>query len=108
MDLLMMVFPKDIVRLPTPLSSTASMDSTALSICCFVTIKGGGPKSLMLWLLEKTGEVHEIEAEVMRNAKMPFSGSIEKSVSVMHETLARYRMGGEYGYGIAEYLMREV
>lgn len=69
--------------------------------------KDGGPKALKMWLMEKTGEVHEAEAEVLRTAKMPFSGSTEKSVTVMYETLARFRMGGETGYGIAEYLNRE-
>lgn len=67
----------------------------------------GGPKSLKVWLMEGGGEVHEVDASVIRTAKLPFSRSIEKSVSVMYETLAKYQMGGETGYGIAEYLVRE-
>lgn len=69
--------------------------------------EGGGPKSLKALLMEGNGKIHEVEATVMRTAKVPFSRSIEKSVSVMFETLAKYRMGGETGYGIAEYLVRE-
>ena len=57
--------------------------------------------------MESGGEIHEVEASVIRTAKLPFSRSIEKSVSVMYETLAKYQMGGETGYGIAEYLVRE-
>jgi hypothetical protein len=69
--------------------------------------KDGGPKSIKMWLMEKNGEVHELEADILRSVKMPFSVSTEKSVSVMYETLARFKMGVETGYGIAEYLNRE-
>ncbi len=69
--------------------------------------KEGGPKAIKMWLMEKSGEVHELEAEILRSMKMPFSVSTERSVSVMYEALARFRMGDETGYGIAEYLNRE-
>ncbi len=69
--------------------------------------KGGGPKSIKTWLMEDNGEVHGIEAEILRTARLPFAGNLASSVSVMHETLAKYRMGNEIGYGIAEYLVRE-
>ena len=69
--------------------------------------KGGGPRSLKTWLMEGNGEVHEIEATVLKTAKLPFAGTLETSVSVMYETLAKYRLGGETGYGITEYLVRE-
>ena len=69
--------------------------------------KNGGPESLKVWLMEADGKMHEIEATVMRTARLPYAGSIERSVSVVYETLARYRMGNETGYGIAEYLVRE-
>src|SRR4030042_1910908 len=68
--------------------------------------KGGGPKSLRAWLMEADGKMHEIEALIIRTARLPFAGSIDQSVSVMYETLAKYRMGDETGYGIAEYLIR--
>jgi hypothetical protein len=67
----------------------------------------GGPKSLKTWLMEDNGEVHEIEAEILRTARLSFAGNIATSVSVMHATLAKYKMGNEVGYGIAEYLVRE-
>jgi hypothetical protein len=69
--------------------------------------KDGGPKSLKTWLMEDNGEVHEIEAEILRTVRLPFAGNLATSVSVMYETLARYRLGKETGYGIAEYLVRE-
>ena len=69
--------------------------------------KSGGPISLKTWLMETDGKMHEIDATILRTARLPFAGSIEKTVSVMYETLAKYRMGDETGYGIAEYLVRE-
>lgn len=69
--------------------------------------KSGGPESLKAWLMEADGKMHEIEATVMRTARLPYSGSLEKNVPVVYEALAKYRMGNETGYGIAEYLVRE-
>ena len=69
--------------------------------------KGGGPKSLKAWLVEADGRMHNIEATVMRTARLPFAGSIERSVSVMYETLAKFQLGDETGYGIVEYLIRD-
>jgi hypothetical protein len=69
--------------------------------------KGGGPKFIKTWLMEDNGEVHGIEAEILRTVRLPFAGNLASSVSVMYETLAKYRMGKEVGYGIAEYLVRE-
>ena len=67
----------------------------------------GGPRSLKTIMMESDGKTHEIEATIMRTARLPFAGSIEKTVSVLYETLAKYRMGDQTGYGIAEYLVRE-
>jgi len=69
--------------------------------------RSGGPESLRTWLTEPDGKVHEIEATIMRTVRLPFAGRIEKTVSVMYETLARFQMGDEIGYGIVEYLVRE-
>jgi hypothetical protein len=69
--------------------------------------KGGGPKSLKAWLMEKSGDVHEIDGLVMRTAMLPFSGTIDKNVSTLYETLAKFTSGDEVGFGVAEYLMRD-
>jgi len=41
----------------------------------------------------------------MRAMSLPFAGA--KGVSLLHETLARYAMNSETGYGVAEYLVRK-
>jgi len=69
--------------------------------------KEGGPKTLKLWLVEKDGKVHEVQADIIRTTKLPFGGALDKSVSVLHEALARFRLRDEIGYGVAEYLIRE-
>jgi len=70
-------------------------------------VKGGGPKNIRMWLTEKDGTVHEVQADVLRSTKLPFGGILEKSVAVMHEALARFQLGNEVGYGVVEYLIRE-
>jgi hypothetical protein len=64
------------------------------------------PKGLEMKLKDKEGNVHEVSAGVMRKAVVPFAGRDGKSLSLMHENLARYKMGSRIGYGIAEYLIR--
>jgi len=68
---------------------------------------GRNPKALQMILHDATGRVHNVQANVMRKATIPFAGANGKTVSMMHETLARYTMGLETGYGVAEYLFRE-
>lgn len=67
---------------------------------------GGGPKSIAIVLQEKDGRTHEVTAEALREKKLPFGTEAERHLSIMHEALARYRMGDMLGYGIAEYLVR--
>lgn len=70
--------------------------------------KRGWPRSLRMWLTEAFGKTREIEATVMRTARLPFAGRIDSSLSIMYESLAKFRMGEDTGYGITEYLVREL
>lgn len=66
----------------------------------------GGPARLDMTLEDKIGQTHKVGAEVMREATLPFVGADGSSVSILHETLARYVADSEIGYGVAEYLVR--
>ncbi|MEM2839627.1 MAG: PEP/pyruvate-binding domain-containing protein [Thermoplasmata archaeon] len=68
----------------------------------------GSPRSLSIQLIDKEGGNHPIHAEVMRGTALPFEGKEEKKLSIMHETLAKYRYKDMTGYGIAEYLIRKI
>lgn len=65
----------------------------------------GSPRSFELKLTGKKGEATRVTAIVMKKAQMPFQGQDGKT-STLHETLARYTMEGQTGYGIAEFLVR--
>lgn len=67
---------------------------------------GRNPKRLEMTLEDKRGRLHSVQSDVMRQAIVPFVGANGKMVSLMHEALARYTMGSEVGYGVAEYLIR--
>ena len=64
------------------------------------------PKGLEMKLKDMEGNVHEVSTGAMRKTVVPFAGRDGKSLSLMHENLARYKMGSRVGYGIAEYLIR--
>lgn len=64
------------------------------------------PKKLQMILQDSRGRLHSVQADVMRRMAIPFAGTNGKTVSTMQETLARYTMGSEIGYGVAEYLIR--
>lgn len=66
----------------------------------------GGPRTLRTWLTTDKGRVHEIQGEVLRTARLPFPGGLERTPSVMFETLAKYKLDDKVGYGVAEYLIR--
>jgi hypothetical protein len=68
---------------------------------------GGGPVSFKMKLKDMSGKSHTVEAEIIKQAVLPFEGPDKKSLAIMYETLARYRMDGKVGYGIAEYLIRK-
>lgn len=67
----------------------------------------GGPRSFRMNLTDRDGKIHEVEAEIIKQAMLPFEGPDKKSLAIMYETLARYRMDGKVGYGIAEYLIKK-
>jgi hypothetical protein len=64
----------------------------------------GAPAALCMSLHDEHGDVHKVEARVMRVARMPFNEG--NTSSIMYETLAEYEFRGQKGYGIAEYLIR--
>lgn len=70
--------------------------------------KDGAPRLVKTWFRDRGGDIYEIEGEVMRTTRLPFSGLIERTVPVMYESVVKYRMGKEYGYGFAEHLTREM
>lgn len=67
----------------------------------------GSPNSFKMELFDKKGNTHVVDARIIKNVKLPFTSGDGKKQSIMHETLTEYRMGGEIGYGIAEYLIRD-
>lgn len=66
----------------------------------------GSPKSFRMVMKDKDGKQYEVEAEILKQAMLPFESPDKKELSIMYETLARYRMDGKVGYGIAEYLIK--
>jgi hypothetical protein len=69
--------------------------------------KDGSPDSLSMLLTDKKGKEYSIDAEVLKKAVLPFQSPDGKTLSLMHETLGKYRMGDMTGYGIIEYLIRK-
>ena len=69
--------------------------------------KDGSPVKFTMDLLDKKGDLHKVNAKIIKNVKLPFTSGDGKKQSIMHETLSEYEMNGEIGYGIAEYLIRE-
>lgn len=68
----------------------------------------GSVKSFELVLHDREGEAHKFSASVIRQTKLPFPSSDGKSLSMMHEALARFSFGGKIGYGVIEYLVKRV
>jgi len=66
----------------------------------------GNPRGLEMTIDDKEGKTHNVMAEVMRPAVLPFPGRDGKNLSLLHENLARYTMKSEVGYGVSEYLIR--
>jgi len=63
-------------------------------------------KSLKMVLEGKMGGVYRVQADVLKEALLPFASKDGRTLYVMHETLARYTFDDIIGYGIAEYLIR--
>lgn len=68
----------------------------------------GGPKTLSVVLRDKSGAEHRMKAQVMRTVRLSFTGHEGYGTAVMYETLAQFEYQGLKGYGIAEYLVRQV
>ena len=51
---------------------------------------------------DKTGRVHELDAEVLRVSPGP--AGVKPNTTIVNEGLARWHYNGEVGYGISEYL----
>lgn len=69
--------------------------------------KDGSPDSLTMVLTDKSRREYRLEAEVLKKAVLPFHGPDGKALSLLYETLGKYRMGDLTGYGILEYLVRK-
>jgi hypothetical protein len=54
----------------------------------------------------KKGRTHRVRADVIRRVIIPFTSRDGRSLSIIHENLARYEMNSELGYGIAKYLIK--
>ncbi|MCD1295837.1 hypothetical protein CUJ83_12610 [Methanocella sp. CWC-04] len=67
----------------------------------------GSPRSFAMVLTDKEGKTYDVNANIIKNAMLPFVSQDGKNISVMHETLAKYEFNGLEGYGIAEYLVRK-
>ncbi|NYT03968.1 MAG: hypothetical protein GKC00_04580 [Candidatus Methanofastidiosa archaeon] len=67
----------------------------------------GSPNSFKMELMDKKGDLHKVDAKIIKNVKLPFTSGDGKKLSIMHETLTEYEMNGKTGYGIAEYLIRD-
>jgi len=68
--------------------------------------QSGNPRGLKMTVEDKEGSMHDVTAEVMRPAVLPFPGRDGKSLSLLHENLAKYLMNSQVGFGVAEYLIR--
>ena len=68
----------------------------------------GSLKSFELTLHDDEGEAHKFSASIIRKMKLPFPCRDDKSLSMMHESLARFSFGGMIGYGIVEHLVSGV
>jgi len=69
--------------------------------------KDGAPEKFKMELVDKKGNLHKVDAKIIKNVKLLFTSCNGKKQSIMHETLSEYQMDGKTGYGIAEYLIRE-
>lgn len=65
------------------------------------------PEGLEMSLKDRNGKTHRVRADFLREAVVPFTSRDGKSLSLMHENLARYEMDSQTGYGVAEYLIRK-
>jgi hypothetical protein len=66
----------------------------------------GSPSELYMAFYDKEGNVYGVKGVTKRKAMLQFDGEDKKHHSIMWETLTRFKLEDEVGFGIAEYLMR--
>ncbi len=56
-----------------------------------------GAPVLLRWseLPDKKGDLHKVNAKIIKNVKLPFTSGDGKKQSIMHETLTEYKMNGK-------------
>ncbi len=69
--------------------------------------KDGSPEHLTMKLSDKSGKIYSVVAEAIKKATLPFHSPDGKTLSLLYETLGKYKMGEMTGYGILEYLVRK-
>jgi len=67
----------------------------------------GSPAELYMAFYDKDGNVYGVKGVTKRKAMMHFEGEDKKHPSIMWETLTRFKMDEEVGFGVAEYLIRQ-
>ncbi len=67
----------------------------------------GSPAELYMAFYDKDGNVYGVKGVTKRKAMMHFEGEDKKQTAVMWETLTRFKMDEEVGFGVAEYLIRQ-
>lgn len=66
------------------------------------------PQSFEMILEDKKGTIHNVSAVIMKHIQLPFPNKDGENLSVMYETLTKYTLDKEIGYGIAEYLIKKL
>jgi hypothetical protein len=69
--------------------------------------RDGSPNTVYMALHDKEGDVHGVKAVVKHKTTLPFTSKEGKVTTLMHESLAKFTMDDEVGYGIVEYLVRK-
>ncbi|MHA1277452.1 MAG: DUF7065 domain-containing protein [Candidatus Helarchaeota archaeon] len=63
------------------------------------------PRSALFRLIDKNGTEYQLEAETLHLITLPQSS--KSGTCYIYETISQFQMGGEKGYGVAEYLRSE-
>ncbi|QLH74706.1 MAG: hypothetical protein HPY73_04095 [Methanomassiliicoccales archaeon] len=66
----------------------------------------GSPSELYMAMYDAEGNVYGIKGVTKHKAMLRFDGEDKKHHAVMWETLTKFKLDDEVGYGIAEYLFR--
>lgn len=69
--------------------------------------RDGSPNTVYMALHDKEGDVHGAKAVVRHKVILPMAVKDGKVLSIMHETLAKFTLDDDMGFGIVEYLLRK-